>query len=140
MVLYARTESGAVLWDGPYSAFSTWRNAIALAAGYDLIEEPGAYGRTMTYAELDWDAITDENNQGDWDDLPEDPLVILFAHADHEGHLHPDHAALIADRLEAVAPGLQHVPHGMYWMEERTRKAIAALRQAAEKRETVEFS
>lgn len=139
MGLTATTESGATLWDGPYGGFMNWRNTIALAAGYSIEEDTSEEGITLPCPVLDWDSITSDNMQGDWESIPEDPLVILLAHHDHEGHLYPEHAALIADRLEAVAPGLKHIRHDMYWMETRTQKAIAALRSAARDHEVMKF-
>lgn len=112
-------------WHGAYSAFERWLGQIANAGRVDLPERP----------------LTAAHIRGDWDYTPADPLVYLLAHSDCDGHIHPEHAAQIADRLEEILPNLPDGSGGGHigdWRE-KTRTFIAGCRAAAVAGERLEF-
>ena len=126
-------------WHGAYGAFTRWRDKLAEVAGYQLAKLDGDYRETVL---IDWGHIEDKNYQGDWDAIPADPLILLIAHSDCDGVIHPEHAGPLADRLtellplvpDEVAPG--HVRH---WRE-TTQRFIDGLRAAAAAGEDVVFA
>ena len=86
---------------GSYTTFHRWRNYIAEIAGYMVSEIPDYYPDTEIPV-IDWGHITEENLMGDWEKIPEDPLIILIAHHDYKGYLFPNYNLLIAQRLESL--------------------------------------
>lgn len=114
-------------WHGAYSSFSTWRSNIAKAAGYPISKELCGY-------ELTWDDFKLENYQGEWDTAPADDLLYLLVHSDCDGVIHPEHAALLARRLEELKPLLSDE-----WNREHTQQFIDGLWAAAMAGEDVDF-
>jgi len=130
------TSHGA--WRGAYSAFNRWRDQLARTAGYELVRLDGDYRDTIL---IDWGHIVPKNYYGDWDDTPSDPLIILIAHSDTEGVIHPEHAGLLAERLEQILPQLPDGEGGGHigdWRE-KTQAFIDGLRRAADAVEDLDF-
>lgn len=123
-------------WHGAYSAFSRFRNLLWEAAGGTLIQD-----QYYTHpAEIDFDALEDRNFQGEWGRYPEDPLIVLMAHSDCDGHLEVDILEPLAHRLEELAPKLPTEGAGhLYDPRGQTLQFAAGLREAASKGERVEF-
>jgi len=124
-------------WHGAYSAFTRWRHQLARVAGYQIAKLEDQLIETVLF---DWGHIVNKNYYGEWDAVPSDPLIILIAHSDCEGVIHPQHAALLADRLEELLPLLDgdgggHI--GNY--REKTEQFIKGLRAAVALGEDVEF-
>lgn len=147
-------------WHGAYSAFGRWRAKLAELGGYELdawqlrhphgaelwekpewrhlVKEPPP---EKTRGLIFWDNITTDNLQGDWEMMPEDPLIILLAHSDCDGKITADHAGPLAVRLEKLIPlmgeedGGGHI--GSY--AEKTTQFVKGLREAAAAGEAVEF-
>lgn len=130
---------------GAYSAFSRWRNAVAEAAGYMVIPIKWPdMGYETDSVLIDWGHIEEKNYQGEWDEIPSDPLIILIAHSDCDGEIKAAHAAPLADRLEEILPrlpddeGAGHIAaRGGY--RGVTQKFIDGLRAAAAAGEPVDF-
>lgn len=139
MGLDASTESGVELWRGAYSAFTRWRNQLAEAAGYTVAPGPGPY--RIPGPALDWDNLTEANGAGDWETTPADPLLVLLAHSDCDGHILPAQAGPLADRLTELLPLLPAGTGGGHIGDWRvtTQTFIDGLRAAAEAGERVEF-
>jgi hypothetical protein len=110
-------------WHSSYSHFAEWRDALASAAGL------GSQLSAMMIAGIPSDA----NLAGDWDETPFDPLVVLMAHLDYDGHITPRDAAPLAARLNELLPKLSKEDVAT------TRQFIAGLKKAAKAGETVEF-
>jgi hypothetical protein len=135
-------------WHGAYSAFTRWRHAVAVAAGY-TIHEGGIYTREDgnpdymgPYVDLDWDVFEDKNYQGEWDRPPgDDPLLYLIVHSDCDGVIHPKEGRHLAKRLEGLLPKLDESQSGghIWSMRGVTERFIAGLRKAADADEDVEF-
>lgn len=123
-------------WHGPYSAFTRWRTAVARAAGYDVVQKV-EQGFPFDEVQIDWTAITEAHLQGAWMMTPADPLVVLIAHSDCDGYIHPAQAAPLADRLEALLPQLSD--GGPLSEQFLTRRFIQGLRLAVARNELVEF-
>ena len=124
-------------WQGSYNAFSRWRDFLAEKAGYELIPWPTKYQPTIM---IDWGHIEDKNYYGDWDTPPNDPLIFLFAHSDCDGIIKPEHAALIADRLEEMLPvldepGVGHIDN----YKTTTERFIRGARDAVNNGENLRF-
>ncbi len=124
-------------WHGAYSAFSRWRHELAKVAGYQVARIEGQIHETTL---IDCGHIVDKNYYGEWDEAPDDPLIMLIAHSDCEGVIHPQHATLLADRLTELLPlltgdGGGHI--GSY--REKTEQFIKGLRLAVERGEDVDF-
>lgn len=93
-------------WHGAYSAFTTFRNELAKAAGYEITVHEYENGFKSPGPVLDYDRFTPENYQGEWAETPEDPLIVLLVHSDCDGVIRPAQAAALADRLEALLPAI----------------------------------
>ena len=124
-------------WSGAYSAFSRWRNMLAEGAGYSVAK---IEGEALPLVLIDWGHVTTENIQGDWAETPADPLLVLIAHSDCDGHIVPRDAVPLADRLDELAPLLPSEGAGhLRDPREQTRRFARGLRAAAEAGERVEF-
>lgn len=143
MGLYAWTEETETeAWCGAYSAFNRWRQTIAEAAGYAKWDVRGDDGVHFKATMIDWDHITEANLYGEWSELPSDPLLVLIAHSDCDGEIHPEHAGPLAERLEDLLPKLPTEPDGGHIRDWRatTQKFIDALKEAAESGQKVMFA
>lgn len=132
-------------WHGAYSAFSRWRNDIALAAGYAIWPVRYDDGITRETIMIDWGHVTEDNLAGKWQETPSDPLVVLIAHSDCDGVIYPEQAIPLADRLEGLLPKIEGMHQGGGHISARgglaevTRKFIVGLRNAAGAGEVVDF-
>lgn len=127
-------------WHGAYSAFARFREVVAAAAGFEMHErEPGDY--TPRYWQPEWDGwATDAMLGGEWDQPPEDPLLVLLVHSDCDGVIPVKVAPFLAERLERLAPsvpetGAGHMPDA----RAAVLRFAAGLRSAAEAGDDVEF-
>lgn len=122
-------------WDGPYGGFQRWRQELARAAGYEVVDRPGP---GEAYYELPWDMFEDKNFLGEWDSVPgDDPLMFLLVHSDCDGVIHPQHGVHLADRLEQLLPMVSE--SAACRVRENTERFIGGLRKAAAAGEDVEF-
>ncbi len=128
-------------WHGAYSAFTRFRNRLALAAGYEVLDVKYPDGSIMPTTLIDWGHLSDETLQGQWERTPDDPLLVLIAHSDCDGVIHPEQAGPLADRMEELLPLLPVEPapgHIGDWRI-KTQAFIYGLRLAVERGEDVEF-
>ena len=128
-------------WHGAYSAFNRWRNKVAEVAGYALMDPTPEQFFVSPYPMIEWDGVSEKNYLGDWGRMPGDPLIILIAHSDCDGVIHPEHGRPLADRLEQLLPLLPEGDGGGHigdWRE-KTQRFIDGLREAARLGEDVEF-
>ena len=125
-------------WHGSYGAFSRWRDHLAEVAGYESAVLKDDYRSTIL---IDWGHITDKSLYGEWDQTPADPLIVLIAHSDCEGVIHPEQAKPLANRLEELLPGLDEGESGghIWSMREVTERFIEGLRAAADAGEDLDF-
>ena len=123
-------------WHGPYSAFSGWRNYIAVAAGYSLKKVPLFTGGPPSndQPDIDWSQYVESNYAGEWDEMPNDPLLVLFVHSDCDGVIHPEHAMLLAERLKELVPELKN-----QYLRDKTEMFIGGLYAASSMDEDVDF-
>jgi len=141
------------VWSGAYGAFSRWRHMLAEAAGYEVAEvvtevisSPGRmdYKSTRPTVLIDWGHIKPENYEGVWAkaDEPADPLILLIAHSDCDGHLTPRHARLLADRLEELLPLLpdEIMPGHIGDLHAKTRIFIDGCRAAHKANQRLRFA
>ena len=131
-------------WHGAYSLFGRWRAYLASLAGYHVIQSWKTNGERCLHCGLtnddfthphiciDWTMITDAELMGDWAETPDDPLLVLIAHADTDGQIAVRDAGPLADRLEQVLPRINDassfVIHSQ--IRARTEQFIKGLRQA----------
>ncbi len=127
-------------WHGPYSSFTHWRHAVARAAGYQVLPVKYDDGMTMPTIMLDWGHLPAGHLNGEWDEVPSDPLLIVLTHQDCEGRIKADQCSAVADALEAILPGMDDSPGQFLTPAERTRRFITGLRAAAAAGEDVEFN
>lgn len=132
-------------WHGAYSAFGRWRQEVAKAAGYWVVPVTWPdMGYPTDTVMLEWHKYEDKNYKGEWDEVPHDPLLLLIVHSDCDGEIKPEHATLLADRLEGILPNLPE-DEGMGHIARRggykgaTQKFIDGLREAAKANEPVDF-
>lgn len=148
-------------WHGAYSAFSRWREQLAVAAGYTFSIDPGETltlgGSGMKVApanrsivNIDWGNIEKtigRDLMGVWPRMPvrpdgtPDPLIVLLAHSDCEGEIQADFCAPLADRLTELLPALEGLDGGGHIgsFVEKTQTFIDGLREAAAAGEAVGF-
>lgn len=130
-------------WRGAYSAFTRWRNELSTVAGYGVAVPDGGF---FELPAIDWEDIQSGRHgdtlNGDWKQTPSDPLLILLAHYDCEGHILARDCAPLADRLAELLPLLPNEEasgHIGHW-HTKTQAFIDGLRMAAERGEVVEFA
>jgi hypothetical protein len=131
-------------WHGGYIGFGIWRDALAIAAGWPMVDR--SEFNTGQTAFIDWGKLPvsdDDALWGNWDKLPEDPLLILLAHQDCEGRIPWEYTQALADRLWGL---LTLIPEDakdaigwQYTLRGRTLTFIEGLRLAHSLKEDVEF-
>lgn len=133
-------------WHGAYSAFSRWRDGLAVAAGYTFHKDD--LGRLTV--DIDWGNVERTIGHdliGRWPAMPvrpdgtPDPLIVLLAHSDCEGEIQADFCAPLADRLEELIPLLEGEDGGGHigLFTEKTQTFVDGLRRAAAAGESVGF-
>lgn len=132
-------------WHGAYGAFSRWRDKLAEVAGYQIAKVDfgtGDWFENRPTILIDWGHIQEKNFMGEWDEIPADPLILLIAHSDCDGIIHPEHVGPLADRLTELLPLLpdEEAPGHIGHWHTKTQKFIDGLRVAAAAGEDVEFS
>jgi hypothetical protein len=121
-------------WHGAYGAFNRWRDHVAEAAGYAVVDRG---------VQIDWDDYVSANYAGEWNRIPADPLIFLIVHSDCDGVIHPAQAGPLADRLEELLPKVNesdargHISR--LGMRGTTERFITGLRAAVEANEDVDF-
>jgi hypothetical protein len=128
-------------WSGAYSAFNRWRNKVAEVAGYEIAKIPTEIGASDTVL-IDWGHVTPRQLDGDWDETPADPLLVLIAHSDCDGRIRARDAGPLAERLAELLPLMpdEEAPgHVRHWRT-ATQRFINGLRDAHRAGEDVEFA
>lgn len=123
-------------WSGAYSSFYRWRMGVAKAAGYEIVSYPDRGEREMPKVWLD-ESFAIANYMGEWERLPEDPLLVLMIHSDCDGIIPANATRWLADRLEGLLPALPVEDDDR--LRIKTERFIAGLRDAASRDEDVEF-
>lgn len=123
-------------WSGAYSSFYRWRMGVVRAAGYEIAPDPDRGGREMPKVWLD-DSFTTANYMGEWDRLPEDPLLVLLIHSDCDGIIPANATRWLAARLEGLLPAFPEDDDDA--LRTKTERFIAGLREAAADDEDMEF-
>lgn len=134
-------------WHGAYSAFGRWRIGIAQAAGYAVWPVKFENDIARDTVMIEWHRYRPEVELwGEWAETPADPLIVLFAHSDCDGVIHPAQAGPLADRLQELLPEIAKLEdQGGGHIEARggmvgaTEKFIAGLRAAVAAGEDVDF-
>src|SRR4029453_4231566 len=133
-------------WTGAYSAFSRWREQLARSAGYTIAkvtwEDGDVFVNGRDCVLIDWGTVPNAMLMGEGGETPADPLLVLIAHSDCEGVIHPAQAGPLADRLTELLPLLPDeadLGHIGDW-QLKTQTFIDGLRTAVEAGEDVEFS
>ncbi|HEY6021629.1 MAG TPA: hypothetical protein VIY48_17700 [Candidatus Paceibacterota bacterium] len=118
-------------WTGSYKDFTEWRNVLAKAAGYSTVGPPD-----LETPVIDWENFEDECFEGEWDETPDDPLLVLIVHYDDEGVIRVEQAEKLADRLTTLLP----IVHRDYpqWVR-TTDNFIEALTNAFIRKEDLRF-
>jgi hypothetical protein len=129
-------------WHGAYSAFGRWRNRLTEVAGYQLMSVNYDDGIKRDTPMIEWHLYRERIElMGEWAETPHDPLLVLIAHSDCEGVIHPAQAGPLADRLEGLLPLLGEEDGGGHigGYREKTQKFIDGLRRAVAANEDVDF-
>lgn len=119
-------------WHGSYSGFKHFRNHLAQVAGYMVAEVKYNNGYTAETILVDWGHLG-KHLDGDWDETPEDALLVLIVHQDCEGVIRNAQTLALADRLEELLPDVSED-----W-KAKTKQFIDGLRDAHSKGEDVDF-
>lgn len=96
-------------WCGAYSAFSRWREKLAVAAGYDVVKLSVEQDMGRMVVCVDY-GLWPEAGYYDPPYIPcrvdgsRDPLLLLIMHSDCEGSIRAGFLPALADRLEELAP------------------------------------
>jgi hypothetical protein len=123
-----------------YSTFSNWRNALATAAGYELVKfNNGGFEHEIADAVL-YNDFTSANYEGTWSrsEKPEDPLMYLLVHSDCDGYLEPDDVEFLIPRLEQLIDKLPKDMDYAHWRQ-ITTQFIDGAQRAVDAHERLEF-
>ena len=100
---------------GSHSEFDEWRNALAIAAGYELMPSTESIPHV---------GVIPAVLMGRWTETPTDALLVLLIHANDKGTIQPAQAEPLAERLAGLLPLLKNE------VRERTEQFISGLRSA----------
>lgn len=125
-------------FNGSYSHFNEWRNAIALALGYK-IESYDYLGTKIFQVALDEKLCTKKHMVGVWRKPPKDIIEILFVHSDYDGIIQSKYCSDLADRLEEILIVLPEEKTLYYNNRITTQLFIEGLRKAAKDGVDIEF-
>jgi hypothetical protein len=88
-------------FDGSCTYFNKLRCFIAKLAGYEIKTIEYTFCKTSCI-DLDYSKYSKKNYFGDWDKIPEDPLIILFVHSDCDGFFRHTYCEILAKSLEDI--------------------------------------
>jgi hypothetical protein len=124
-------------YNGTCEAFDALRVMLSVAAGYGVKDMRPLGGPVIP--DLDWYTFSTDDLAGEWPDgAPDDPLIILLAHHEHEGRIKREHASYLADRLEELSAVLLGHPD-MRWAL-MTQQFVRGLRYAVSNHMDVVFN
>lgn len=141
-------------WDGAYSAFHSWRLALAKAAelppldfmeGFYIPLDNDGYVMPPTFFNVKGLSeifnIFDESLPIKWSSLKPMALYELLYHSDCEGDIKPENCNAIADDLEKLIPLMPDQGNGGHIdnYQKVTKKFVDGLRKAAENNEPLKF-
>ena len=116
-------------WHGPYSAFMSFRTAIARLVGIPNLREMEGFC----------------DNGKPWTGFDEnDPMFVFLTHSDCDGEIGCEHQLELADRLEALVTALRttdaiEMVHKCYSFADRAQQFADGLRRAHALGEPVNF-
>jgi hypothetical protein len=125
-------------FEGSYSYFNEWRNAIASALGYKL-ESYDYLGKKMFYIAVNKGLRTKKHLGGVWENPPKDVIQILFVHSDCDGIIQSKYCSSLADRLKEILAILLEEKTPYYNNHATTQLFIEGLRKAAKDGADIEF-
>jgi len=118
--------------------FDSLRLVWAEVAGYGVIDHTEVGGPIMP--KLNYDLYTEEDSMGEWPDgAPDDPLIILLVHHEHDGRIKVTHCPYLADRLEDLESFMIKIPNMTQWLL-LTQQFVRGLRTAAAYNQDVLFT
>jgi hypothetical protein len=133
----AGLEISCGCYSGTCEAFDALRIILAQIAGYGVKDYRMQGGPVMP--DLPYETFSEEDCCGEWPaGAPDDPLIILLTHHEHEGRIKKEHAPYLADRLEqlgAVLLGQQDMRWALM-----TQQFVRGLRFATQHRMDVRFN
>jgi hypothetical protein len=134
------TSHGCYL--GSYSSFHRWRTEIGRVAGYptEIHREDFCGIRTLKeHLTINCAGFPQNYVLGEWDQLPQDPLLILLCHSDWNGRIKSEHCAPLASALEPLVPKLAGSAEDGRTDAGAAKEFIDGLRAASAAGEDVEF-
>jgi len=131
-----------------YGTFSEWRLILAKAAGYRTAKfsfnnDPSSIREEVL---VDWGHLSPKNIFGEWDEAPEDSLLILIVHSDCDGFINRQDLPALIERLKALLPRIKKtaISHGCDEMsaskyEDITEDFIQGAEKACAEGENLDF-
>src|SRR5215467_8892492 len=100
-----RSMTGVLLSHGCFAgsigSFDHLRLLLAQTAGYTILDYRASGGPIMP--NLDFWSYCEDDLLGEWPNgAPDDPLIILLVHDEHDGRIKWQHCPLLADRLDEL--------------------------------------
>lgn len=101
---------------GPPEHFNRMRAALAKAAGIPTthIVVNDEDDVRIEVPNLDGFDLVEKNIYGDWDEIPEDPILILLAHSDEFGDIAEEHMLPLVARLSELIPAAYDAAKDVY--------------------------
>lgn len=141
-------------WHGAYSGFAMFREAVGRAAGLPYRIAEKQYGDGTRYVlDIDWNTVTSEQIEGDWETPPtwqrpddiygspiHDPVLYLLIHSDCDGYLRLEYLPALKARLEELEPAFERATADSEYLRGSLRQFINGLEAAIDAYEDVEFS
>lgn len=123
-------------FQGPVEVFDSLRLLWADAAGYGVMDFGDVGGPVVP--KVSFDLYSEEDMLGEWPGgAPDDPLIILLVHHEHEGRIKVNHCPYVADRLESLENVMLKAKL-MSWLL-FTQQFVYGLRTAAHYKQDVIF-
>ena len=129
-------------YEGSFADFVKFRKVLALVSEIGLRPAPDDIKEFEEYIpNIDFEEYDEENSMGEWDEVPEEPLIIIFTHLDSGGVIHPQHMEPLIKRLDDIIAEVDDNPffEEKDWVEQ-AKKFRDGLNKAHSNKEDLVFN
>lgn len=96
---------------GTFSEFAKFRHQLAIASEIGVRQAPENIRQYQEFIpNIDYELFEEKNSLGEWDEVPDETLVILFVHSDSQGSIPVSILQPLCERLKEIEVEVEDNP------------------------------